>query len=155
MPNNIAFKEKKVAEKINNNKVIATKIILPKKSALKLSEKSITIKNGDSLLNRDYSIALINEELLNKDKDLQLIATTIAEREQAIAKTFLIKIEEEQSGKSQKNTYYFELDNKGGKRQLKPLLILNKYIDILNKANPQKVSNPGRTKKGLKQRTTS
>ncbi|MEJ7586465.1 MAG: hypothetical protein WKI04_02775 [Ferruginibacter sp.] len=49
----------------------------------------------------------------------------VAEDEPGNSK-FVIKVEEQQSGKKQTNIYYFELNNKQGAETLKPLIMLNR-----------------------------
>lgn len=94
----------------------------------------------------EYSLALINEELLKRDQELQAVAVQAAEKAAEAEKLF-VKIEEEQSGKKQKNTYYFEVNNENGVPQVKPLVILNKF----NKAEPNKKTQKSKDKKQKQQ----
>lgn len=77
-----------------------------------------------------YSVAFINEDLLKKDQESQTRVSAIADKDVTARIELFVKVEEEQSGKKQKNTYYFKLDNNLGKPEIKPLLIFNKYPDI-------------------------
>jgi bla regulator protein blaR1 len=82
---------------------------------------------------KEYILAMINEdELLNKNMPAT-IATSISNKEKDSLLSKLVKIEEEQSGKKQINTYYFQLKDDKGKTDITPLLIMKKY-----KLSPQK-----------------
>jgi beta-lactamase regulating signal transducer with metallopeptidase domain len=76
--------------------------------------------------------ALVNEELLNNDQAIQDIAVQAADKGLEIANEILVKIEEEQSGLKDKNTYVLQLKNNNGNPEIKPLLLLNKKIRTLN-----------------------
>lgn len=116
-------------------------IIFDKNPARFLSKKALT-KNSTSTkkqslinsYNNDYVLAMINEDALN-NKSAESIVTAISSREKDSLLSVLVKIEEEQSGKKQINTYYFKLKNNNGNTDITPLLIINSY-----KASRQKNS---------------
>jgi beta-lactamase regulating signal transducer with metallopeptidase domain len=114
---------------------------LPKEIALKDIFKSVPIKSVNEKEpvatssktkklpakgpTEDYVNAFINEELLNPISQVEPIVSQAVEKEIKDSK-FVVKIEEQQSGKKQVNTYYFELNNKDGNAAIKPLIMLNK-----------------------------
>ena len=71
----------------------------------------------------DFVNAYVNDELLTGSENAPL-ATNVVEKELGNAK-YYVKIEEQQSGKKQTNTYYLELNNVDGSVNIKPLIILN------------------------------
>ncbi len=83
-------------------------------------------EKADGYPTSEYVLALINEKLLRKDKEIAAIAMQAAEKAIESQQLF-VKVEEEQSGKKQKRTYYFELTNKDGTPEIKPLLVFNQY----------------------------
>ena len=72
----------------------------------------------------DFTLALINEELLNKHIQANILPILVSDKEDP--HKYFIQIEEEQSGKKQSKVYYFRLDNENGKTNVEPLLLLNK-----------------------------
>ncbi len=132
--NNIVSKENMPAKIFVNNKLL--KIPAVKKAAAPV--KPAVIKAAQNTAGLDYSLALVNEELLKTNKELASAAIAIADKEGIFTKEIFVKIEEEQSGKKQKNIYYLQLDNKNGQTKIKPLLILNKYNNILKKTAAKK-----------------
>ena len=98
----------------------------------------------------EYSDALINEELLRANNQIQNISSLVAEKEVAQALEYLIKIEEENSGSKEKKSYLLHYKNDNGQLEIKPLIILNK-----SKALYDKVKKPAGTKSIPKKRITS
>jgi len=80
----------------------------------------------------EYTTAYINDELLANQKELQELTLQVASKGLEIAKTVLVKIEEEQSGREEKNTYLLELKNSNGETAIKPMVLLNKKMQKLN-----------------------
>jgi len=78
----------------------------------------------------EYSTALINEELLNQtdEQQVQEMAIQAANIETDIQNKVFVRIEEEQNGTKEKNTYYVELKNNNGIAELKPLAAFKKGI---------------------------
>jgi hypothetical protein len=74
-------------------------------------------------LDNNYTLALINEDLLNNINTGPL-SSNVSEKDKQGSYS-LITIQEEQSGKAQLNRYYFQLINENGRLKLKPLLLLN------------------------------
>lgn len=77
----------------------------------------------------DYVLALVNEDALpGKIKKEQELLTPVSNKEKdSLQTSFLVKIEEEQSGKKQRTTYYFKLKSDNGTTSLKPLLFIKKF----------------------------
>ena len=73
----------------------------------------------------EYVNAFINEALLDPAHQLTPVITQVIDKETNHIKYF-VKIEEEQSGKKETNTYYFELNSNNGSTDITPLIILNK-----------------------------
>ncbi len=67
----------------------------------------------------------INEDLLRPARVHEPSIIAAAEKE-IESLTYFIKVEEEQSGEKQQNTYLLELSNKDGYPEVKPLIIVNK-----------------------------
>ncbi len=115
------------------------------KSPVHLSSKKIItkstslIKKHPSVGNNidEYVLAMINEDEL-KNKPVELVATAISSKEKDSLLSVLVKIEEEQSGKKQINTYFFKLKNNDGKTEITPLLIIKKFKGTMQKNNSKK-----------------
>lgn len=127
--------EKLPAMLFANNRLIKK----PGIKKLKSFMKSPIIKATENIEDADYSFALVNEELLKKNKELANLATGIAYKEASITKEIVVKIEEEESGKKQKNTYYLQVTNKEGQIKIEPLLLLNKFHDTTSEKKMQPV----------------
>lgn len=84
----------------------------------------------------DYLNAYINEELLNPTITGEPVITRVSEKESNHSKYF-IKIEEQQSGIKQINTFYFELNTQEEKEPIKPLIMLNRIIAPDKKSIPE------------------
>lgn len=74
--------------------------------------------------------AFINEELIDPAPESETVATQVVEKSVTDEARYFVKIEEEQSGKKQQNTYVFELNIKNGTTDIKPLIILDKLNKI-------------------------
>lgn len=79
--------------------------------------------------------ALINEELLQKQEELQAqniaVQAAVVNELNPSPKVF-VKIEEEKSGVKDKKTYVVELKNNNGSAEVKPLIILSKKAKQLS-----------------------
>ncbi len=120
----------------NPSKIIFDKIPAQQTASKKTSINKLALAKKQARVDteKEYVIALVNEdELLNKNTPAATIATTISNTEKDSLLSTLVKIEEEQSGKKQINTYYFQLKDDKGKMNITPLLIIKKY-----KLTPQK-----------------
>jgi beta-lactamase regulating signal transducer with metallopeptidase domain len=89
----------------------------------KINEKRPQPNNTDN----NYTIALINNDLLKKNKQPVAISANEEENQDT---SYYVKIEEEQSGKEQMNVYYFELKKNKGNTNIKPLMLLRKSIQV-------------------------
>lgn len=120
----------------NPSKIIFDKIPVQQTASKKTSinKPALAKKSARVDTEKEYVIAMVNEdELLNKNTPAATRATTISNTEKDSLLSALVKIEEEQSGKKQINTYYFQLKDDKGKMNITPLLIIKKY-----KLTPQK-----------------
>ncbi len=104
----------------------------------------------------DFVNAFINEELLNPDVNNEAIVSLVAEKE-IPGSRIIVKIEDQQSGKKQTNTYIFELNNTEGKTDIKPLIMMNKFKVRSNKSALRTVQDSLNTSKkpAIKKRITS
>lgn len=137
VPNNIlpASPEAVQLKKIINDKPFPTDVVAVPKPKLR---KPINNTNKEI----EYSDALINEELLNTNNQLQNLSTFVAEREEIPAIEYLIKIEEENSGSKEKKSYLLQYKNNNGQLEIKPLIILNKGKALYDKAKKLKGTKP-------------
>jgi hypothetical protein len=88
----------------------------------------------------DYTITLVNEELLHPSIPKENIAVCIADKEEGdAAKELWVKVEEEESGKSEKKTYYYQLSDYNGKQEIKPLVMTNRYKKSARNKNTKKL----------------
>jgi len=81
---------------------------------------------------KEYTLALVNEELLKQDQQLQETVIQVADKEPTVIPSLIVKVEEEQSGVKDKTTYLVELKNNNGIAEVKPLLLLNKKMKPLS-----------------------
>ena len=76
---------------------------------------------------KNYLLALVNEDAFKNVNDKAAV-TLVADKGKANLPSMLVKIEDQQSGKKQTNTYYFKLkEDKDGKANILPLLLLQNY----------------------------
>jgi beta-lactamase regulating signal transducer with metallopeptidase domain len=127
------------AAEINEN---PASITLKKRPAQLPSKKTRNLKTheqnkpGATKTANEFTLAMVNEdEFLQKNQPAEIVASTISNKEKDSLQSIYVKIEEEQSGKKQVNTYYLKLKDDNGKTDIKPLLIIKKY-----KITPQKDS---------------
>lgn len=106
-----------------------------KKKATEVTKKRTT-KPPPHDPENEFVDAFINEDLLAPKGTIDAIPSQVAGIELP-DKSYIVKIEEQQSGKKQTIIYFFELKNSAGKTDLKPLIILNK-ISSKDKITPQK-----------------
>ncbi|HMO63403.1 MAG TPA: M56 family metallopeptidase [Ferruginibacter sp.] len=83
-------------------------------------------KNTNAEIPRTYTVALISSELLTEKNAVTATPTTVAEKDNN-SNDLLVKVVEETSGQSQKNSYYFEVNNETGTPEVKPLVLLNTF----------------------------
>jgi len=81
----------------------------------------------------DFVNAFINDELLNPDVKNEPIVSLVVEKE-ITGSRILVKIEDEQSGKKETNTYIFELNSSEGETDIKPLIMMNKFKVKIDKS---------------------
>lgn len=135
-------------ETVKLKKIINDKPLLP---VLATAPKPIINKAlNKSIKEVEYSQALINEELLTVNNELQNLSTLVADKEAITVTEYLIKIEEENSGSKEKKSYLLQYKNNNGLLEIKPLIILNKVKKPSEKTTKLKSSKPV-----LKKRITS
>ena len=144
VPNNIlpASPEAIQLKKIINDKPFPADVVAVPKPKLR---KPINNTNKEI----EYADALINEELLNANNQLQNLSTLVAEKEEIPVIEYLIKIEEENSGSKEKKSYLLQYKNNNGQLEIKPLIILNKGKALYDKAKKLKGTKPPVLKKKI------
>ena len=145
LENRHSYKEDKAISFINKSLLIPEKatykslqensapIIFDKSPARFLSKKVVgrnSVSTKKQILvnadNNEYVLAMVNEDVL-KNKPAELMITAISSKEKDSLLSVFVKIDEEQSGKKQINSYYFKLNNNNGNTDITPLLIINSY----------------------------
>ncbi len=105
---------------------------------LSLSKK----QKSKSINENEYLLALVNEEeMFNKKQYPKTVPIAIQNQEKDSMQSFFVKIQEEQSGKQQINTYYFNLKDNNGAIEIKPLIIFKKFkVGVEKKVGIKKLS---------------
>lgn len=102
--------------------------------------------------------ALINEELLEQNQVLQskniAVQAAVINEINPSPKVF-VKIEEEQSGVTDKKTYFVELKNDNGCAEVKPLIILNKKAKDISEKTKAKTKLTNFLKKPVNYKRTT
>ena len=121
------------------------------------SPKAKSKKNHAPEAEADIVNAFVNEELIDPVQPAEPIISQVVEKVINNETKYFVKIEEEQSGKKQNNTYLFELNIKDGNTDIKPLIILHKiYSNRKIQAQKSVPDSLNRSKKlPLKKRITS
>lgn len=112
--------------------LVTGKIVKSQQRISSKKQAAATIKTQPAEEFSEYTTAYINDELLANQKELQELTLQVASKGLEIAKTVLVKIEEEQSGREEKNTYLLELKNSNGETAVKPMVMLSKKMQKLN-----------------------
>jgi hypothetical protein len=105
-------------------------------SSLPKSRKASRIKTQPKKeIESPYVNAFVNEELLTSHvtDEGKAILTSQNEGNEI---SYLVKVEEQQSGKKQTNIYLFELKSENNKPSIKPLIILNKLKVSVDTTSP-------------------
>lgn len=146
----VNYTETKKLSVIINDKPQPVKVAKEKRAAAKV----IVAEAPEEV---EYNTALINEELLNQNQELQLqnagIQTAAIEELYPVTKV-IVKIEEEQSGVKDKKTYLVELKNNNGSAEVRPLIMLDKKVKELTKKPKEKLTTSSK-KTVVKKRTTA
>ncbi|MBL0358564.1 MAG: M56 family metallopeptidase [Chitinophagaceae bacterium] len=145
------YSEMNTAAIINKKPVTDQQVISKAVLAKKIVAKQLHLNE------QEYTLALVNEELLKLDDQLQEVAVQVSDNEAKASPTLMVKVEEEQSGVKDKKTYLLELKNNNGVAEIKPLVLLTKKMRILTeKIKPaSKVQLPDTLKTTIKKRITS
>jgi beta-lactamase regulating signal transducer with metallopeptidase domain len=120
------------SETISNKTVPA---VVPKKTMA--GKPKVAKKQWQPTIDNDYVLVMINEDELPNKNIPTTIATTISNEVKDSLLSAFVKIEEQESGKKQINTYYLKLRAIDGKIDITPLLILKKYKSSPQKNKPQ------------------
>lgn len=99
----------------------------------RVAKKSRNEKRQTIEPDKEFMNVFINEELIKPIRQPEPIIIPVADKEIINSKYLIIIIEEQQSGKKQTDTYYFELDNKNDNTAIKPLIILKKFKTSVKK----------------------
>ncbi len=96
------------------------------KNNIKLkNKKTANVKNKVSMEEENLTIALLNNELLKNNQQLELLAKQIADKSVLSSPTVFVKVEEEMSGSVKKKILYLELKNDNGISTITPLAIIS------------------------------
>jgi beta-lactamase regulating signal transducer with metallopeptidase domain len=92
---------------------------------------------------QDYLLALVNEDqLLNTSMENDEAAPkAILNKAVDSVASLIIKVEEQQSGKQEVNTYYFNIKDYYGNTEITPLLLMKKYKATIDKYKGLKSKN--------------
>lgn len=86
---------------------------------------SVKVNSPELPEEQSYERALVNEDLLATGQ-LKDMVVQAAQKDSEASREMIVKIEEEQSGAKNKNTYVFQLKNNNGITEVTPLILLNK-----------------------------
>ena len=135
--------------KPGDNKIVLTHIIIPSQMMVSSIEKpalfantnpvetvlknnnKIKIKKPDGVKNKvaaeeeHLTTALLNQELVNADQDIEILSKQIADKSVNTSSPVFVKVEEEISGSRKKTTFYLELKNDNGLPTIKPLAVIS------------------------------
>lgn len=111
-----------------------------KEQAVKTKHNKVKPRKGDE---KGYTIALINNELLDENVAATTINTNVS-LHQTIAdssnKNYIVKVEIEQSGSANTTSYLLEYNkNSDGTADLKPLIITTKKMSSTSSSSARKV----------------
>lgn len=92
---------------------------------------------------QEFVEAYINEDLITTPELVVAPGSLVSERGDSSNRLkYFVKVEEQESGKKQKNTYYLEVTRENGNIAVKPLVIYNKYTSPKKKITPKKLPTP-------------
>jgi beta-lactamase regulating signal transducer with metallopeptidase domain len=110
-----------------------------------IKNKAVETEKKSTKKDNDYSVALINQDLLQPTEPLDYTITTVSEKEKINSPKYFVKIEEERSGVKNNNVYYFQLSRDSGKNAVKPLIFLKQPAKkVITKKLPDTLSMPGK-----------
>ena len=89
------------------------------------NKKTAIVKNKVSVEEENLTIALLNNELLKNNQDIELLSKQIADKSVLTSPTVFVKVEEEISGSIKKKIFYLELKNDDGIPTIKPFAIIS------------------------------
>jgi len=95
------------------------------------AKKRVTITE-----NKEFILTMVNDELL-ENKALEATVSTVVNKEKDSVRSVFVKIEEQQSGQPQTNTFYLKVNDTNGKTAIQPLIIIKKFKAI--PSTPKKI----------------
>jgi bla regulator protein BlaR1 len=113
-----------INKEVVTNEPVSSPVIIQPLIAKKRVIKKAEVNNTNT--NTNYTLALINKDLLNGH--MQSIAIA-ANQKDVPDSSYYIKVEEQESGKKQTNVYYFQLNTDNGQTSVKPLMLLKKHLN--------------------------
>jgi beta-lactamase regulating signal transducer with metallopeptidase domain len=129
----VANMQTDMAYKTELNNRIEPPLLEPKTTSFSRKRKS---NQSPKKSETEYVDAYINEDLLAPTERFDAIPSQAAELEVPNS-NYIIKVEEQQSGKKQISIYYFELKNVEGETAIKPLIIMNKSTKKATQSSPK------------------
>jgi len=118
-----------IAYPISNKELITADQTTKLNTRPGISRKRTTKKQHTIKPDTGYTFAMINNGLLNNNKQIAIAAN---DKEDADS-SYYVKIEEQQSGNKQMNIYYFQLSKTNGNTIVNPLILLSKPVVDINK----------------------
>jgi beta-lactamase regulating signal transducer with metallopeptidase domain len=97
-------------------------------------KKIAAVKRRFVISDTEFVLAMVNKDaVVSENQPEESNVTAVSNGVKDSVRSVFVKVEEEESGKSQRNTYYFNLKNNKGNTYIKPLLIIKKYKAKLQK----------------------
>jgi hypothetical protein len=125
IPKRLMVSSIETPELFTNKKPVQT---LSKNNIRIKNKKTAIVKNKVSVEEENLTIALLNNELLKNNHQVELLAKQIANKSVLTSPTVFVKVEEEISGSIKKNIFYLELKNDNGIPTITPLAIISKPL---------------------------
>ncbi len=108
--------------------LFANSELVPTKSKNKnriKNKKTDIVKNKGGVEEGPSTIALLNNELLKAEQEIDILSKQIADKSVVTSSPVFVKVEEEISGSPKKTTFYLELKNDNGLATIKPLAVIS------------------------------
>ena len=87
---------------------------------LKAKKRAVTSEK------KEFTLTMVNAELL-ENKALEATVSTVVNKVKDSVRSVFVKVEEQQSGQPQTNTFYLKVNNTNGKTDIQPLIIIKKF----------------------------
>ncbi len=118
-------------------------------SQVKAASKTVSLpalkakKTAAITVMQDFTLTMVNDELL-ENKALEATVSAIVNKVKDSVRSVLVKIEEQQSGQSQTNTFYLKVNDTNGKTDIQPLIIIKKYKALTSAFKKSSVLKPAK-----------